>query len=86
MTMIERVAEGQAAYDGRTLVAMPRGERERYYERARLAISFMRAPTVRMLIDALVAVIEAMGDDAVCDYTFNERRRAALAKAKGKQA
>lgn len=48
MTKVEEVAEGQAAYDGRTLIGMPRGERERYYERARLAIAAMRIPTASM--------------------------------------
>lgn len=42
MSMIERVAEGQAGYDGRTLSGMSRGERERYFERARIAIRNMR--------------------------------------------
>lgn len=45
MTMIERVAESQAKFDGRSLIGMPRGERERYLERARLAIAALREPT-----------------------------------------
>lgn len=48
MNMIERVAESQAKFDGRTLISMPRGERERYIERARLAIEAMRDPTPGM--------------------------------------
>lgn len=49
MTMIERVAESQAKFDGRSLIGMPRGERERYLERARLAIAAMREPTEGMI-------------------------------------
>lgn len=48
-TMIELVAESQAKFDGRSLIGMPRGERERYLERARLAIAAMREPTEGML-------------------------------------
>jgi hypothetical protein len=47
--MIERVAESQAKFDGRELIAMPRGERERYRQRARLAIEAMREPTQSMI-------------------------------------
>lgn len=48
MTMIERVAESQANFDGRKLSDMPKGERERYRQRARLAIEAMRVPTPLM--------------------------------------
>lgn len=46
--MVARVAAGQAMFDGRTLGAMSRTERERYYERARIAIRDMREPTETM--------------------------------------
>lgn len=58
MTMIERVAEGQAKFDGRTLIAMPRGERQRYYERARLAILAIREPSERMEEAATEAIAD----------------------------
>lgn len=48
-TMIERVAESQAKFDGRTLISMPRFERERYFERGRAAIEAMREPSVEMM-------------------------------------
>lgn len=51
-SMIKRVAESQAKFDGRTLVGMSRTDRERYMERARLAIETMREPTEAM-IDAM---------------------------------
>lgn len=56
MTKLEQVAESQAKFDGRSLAGMPKGERGRYIERARLAIEAMREPTEEM-IDA--------GDDIV---------------------
>lgn len=46
--MIRRVAESQAEFDGRSLIHMPRFERERYMARARAAIMAMREPTVLM--------------------------------------
>ena len=42
MTKLEQVAESQAKFDGRSLAGMPKGERGRYMERARLAIEAMR--------------------------------------------
>jgi hypothetical protein len=41
MDLIETMAEHQANFDGRKLIEMPRGERERYRERARIAIADM---------------------------------------------
>ena len=48
MDMIERVARGQADFDGRGWMAMSRGERGRYIQRARLAIQDIREPTEAM--------------------------------------
>ena len=47
-SMIERVAESQANFDGRKLINMPMGERVRYRQRARAAIEAMREPTEAM--------------------------------------
>lgn len=44
MSLIEKIAAGQAEFDGRELIAMPRVERERYMERARLALKAMQEP------------------------------------------
>lgn len=50
ISMIERVAESQAAFDGRSLSGMPMAERERYMERAKIAIREMREPTPEMIL------------------------------------
>lgn len=49
MSMIERVAIGQADFDGRPWLSMSRGERERYKQRARAAIEEMGEPTEEMI-------------------------------------
>jgi len=43
MSIIETIAEGQARFDGRKLIEMPRAERDRYRERAKLALDAMEA-------------------------------------------
>jgi len=48
MNMIERIAIGQAAFDGRKLIEMPRQDRERYRQRARLMLEELMTPTDEM--------------------------------------
>ncbi|NTA27374.1 hypothetical protein [Allorhizobium ampelinum] len=70
MTKLEEIAEGQAKFDGRTLIGMPRGERDRYMERARLMLECIREPTGGMLKAALDACHIAPDnlDSRLADY------------------
>lgn len=85
-TMVERVAESQARFDGRTLIAMPRGERERYFRRARAAIEAMREPTWQMCSaggmehSRMVEEKHADADDPDCRYIFEAMIDAALSE------
>lgn len=58
--MVERVARGQSEFDGRPWLSMPKTERDRYMERAKLAIAAMRIPSKAML-DAVEAEEEKRG-------------------------
>jgi hypothetical protein len=48
-TMRERIARGQAEFDGRGWLNMPRGERDRYLDRADAVLAAMREPTEAMV-------------------------------------
>jgi len=52
MTMRERIARGQAEFDGRGWLNMHSADRKRYLQRADLFLAAMREPTPQMLIDA----------------------------------
>jgi hypothetical protein len=60
-TMRERIARGQAEFDGRGWLNMPRGERDRYLDRADAAIEAMRKPTVPM---CKAMILELMNEDS----------------------
>ncbi len=49
-SMVVRIAESQVQFDGRgALTYMPKADRERYLERARLFLRDLREPTQAML-------------------------------------
>jgi hypothetical protein len=79
-TMRERIARGQAEFDGRGWLNMPRGERDRYLDRADAAIEAMREPT-----EAMVNAGYDVGyspDPLPCDAVWKAMIDAAISEGK----
>lgn len=84
--MIERVAKSQADFDVRPWLSMPRYQRERYIERAKLFLRDISDPTEAMIAAGLNCDEWAEGSDNAVEMMtgiFKAMITAALIDGKG---
>lgn len=72
-SMVEKIARGQAEFDGRPWLSMPKTERERYMDRARAALQAIRDPTKEMAAagrEAYADHVDQVSTHMVVEQTF----------------